>query len=408
LNPDSVQWLFSLEHLGMKFGLENMSKLLAELGNPHHAFASVHVAGTNGKGSVTAIVDTALTTAGYRSARYTSPHLERIEERFVIGGREVETRTLAVAASAVRAASARLLERGQFSGLPTFFEATTAAAFELFRQAAVQIAVVEVGLGGRLDSTNVVQPLVCAITTIAFDHQALLGDTLAEIAREKAGIIKPDVPVVIGRLPVEAEAVVAATAIECGAPVIRAHSHAHGVEGMTPKLRGAHQRDNAIVALGVLEALSARGFPVSADAARFAVENVEWPGRLEHGRVGSCDVLFDAAHNPAGARALADYLRTAGWGGATLIFGAMADKDIRGMLEELIPLSDRIICTTAGTARAAPAAAVAGIVRSIAGHPAVEVVPDPQAALDIGCRSSSRVVVAGSMFLIGPLRGILR
>jgi dihydrofolate synthase / folylpolyglutamate synthase len=408
LNADPVEWLFSLERLGMKFGLENISTLLAALGDPHQAFASVHIAGTNGKGSVTAILETALRKAGYRSGRYTSPHLERIEERFVINGREVGTPALVTAAGRIRDVTTNLIDRGALPALPTFFEATTAAAFELFRTARVEIAVVEVGLGGRLDSTNVLAPLVCAITTIAFDHQSLLGNTLEEIAAEKAGIIKPEVPVVVGRLPLEAEAVVAAVAASQHAPLVRAHSHAHGVDGMTPALRGVHQRDNAIVALSVLEVLGARGFPVSAAAARFAVEHVDWPGRLEHTRTEGCEVLFDAAHNPAGARALADYLRANRWTDATLVFGAMADKDIRGMLEELAPVMTRIICTTPDTPRAATAETVASIVQSMNGHPEVAVVPDPYAALQDACRSSGRVVVAGSMFLIGPLRGILR
>jgi dihydrofolate synthase/folylpolyglutamate synthase len=408
LTADPVQWLFSLEHLGIKFGLENISRLLGALGNPHQTFASVHVAGTNGKGSVTAIVDTALRHAGYRSARYTSPHLERIEERFVIDGQEVESAALADAAGAVRDATSRLIAEGALAGPPTFFEATTAAAFELFNRAGVDIAVVEVGLGGRLDSTNVIRPVVCAITTIAFDHQALLGQTLAEIAAEKAGIIKPGVPIVIGRLSAESEAVIKDTADERGATVIRAHDIELGVDAMTPKLRGAHQRDNAIVALAVLDTLGRAGFPVAPEAARFGVENVSWPGRLEQMRMGGCTVLFDAAHNPAGAESLAHYLRETTWSDATLVFGAMADKDIRGMLDQLVPVVTRVICTTPESPRAATAQAVAEIVATFENHPDVEVITEPRAALAAACRSSSRVVVAGSMFLIGPLRGILR
>jgi dihydrofolate synthase / folylpolyglutamate synthase len=408
LNGDPVRWLFSLEHLGMKFGLENITALLAELGNPQHAFASVHIGGTNGKGSVTAIVETALRRAGFRAARYTSPHLERVEERFVINGCEVETGQLATAAGRVRAATTRLLERERLAGLPTFFEATTAAAFELFRMHRVEIAVVEVGLGGRLDSTNVLEPLVCAITTIDFDHQLQLGDTLAAIAAEKAGIIKTNVPVVIGRLPIEAESVVAEVARQRQAPLVRAHRHDHGIERMSPKLPGAHQRDNAVVALCVLETLRERGFAVTPEQARFAVEHVEWPGRLEHIQTNGCEVVLDAAHNPAGTRALADYLRDLKWGDTTLVFGAMADKDIRGMLRELVPVAQRVICTTPATPRAASAQTIASIVQSIEGAPDPTIVPEPHAALKAAVESSSHVVVAGSMFLIGPLRGILR
>ncbi|HJR60080.1 MAG TPA: hypothetical protein VJ813_11795, partial [Vicinamibacterales bacterium] len=175
MNHDPLQWLFGLERLGMKFGLENMSRLMREMGNPHRRFPSVLIAGTNGKGSVTALVDAALGAAGYRSARYTSPHLIRLEERFVVGGREVRTPDLEAAVGRVRIAVEALLARGELSAPATFFECATAAAFELFGSSQVDIAVLEVGLGGRLDATNVVTPLVCAITTIDFDHEAQLG-----------------------------------------------------------------------------------------------------------------------------------------------------------------------------------------------------------------------------------------
>ena len=193
----SLEFLFSLERLGMKFGLENMTTICAALGHPERSFRSVIVAGTNGKGSVTAMLSAALAAAGLRSARYTSPHLERIEERFVIGERDVAAEDLASAAAA-RAADGRGDGRasGTLESLPTFFECATAIAFELFRRAAVEVAAVEVGLGGRLDATNVLTPMAAAITSIDFDHEALLGHTLAAIAGEKAGVIKPGIPVV--------------------------------------------------------------------------------------------------------------------------------------------------------------------------------------------------------------------
>jgi dihydrofolate synthase/folylpolyglutamate synthase len=408
LRIDPLPWLFGLERLGMKFGLENMSRLMAEMGDPHRRFPSVLIAGTNGKGSVTALVEAALGAAGFRSARYTSPHLIRLEERFVVGGREVSTPDLEAAVDRVRGAVEALLARGGLSAPATFFECTTAAAFELFAAAKVDIAVLEVGLGGRLDATNVVAPLVCAITTIDFDHEAQLGSTLEAIAREKAGIVKPGVPVVIGRLPAAAEAVVAAAANESAAPLIRAHEAARLPGGVRLALAGGHQRDNAIVAVAVLEALRGRGFAVGEPAVREALERVRWPARLEHVRREDTEILLDAAHNPAGARALAAYLRESGWTGATLVFGAMADKDARGMLVALADVTARIICTTAPTPRAEPAPALAAIARSVDGAGPVEVVDDPTAALARACAVSQRVVVAGSMFLVGPLRGILR
>jgi dihydrofolate synthase / folylpolyglutamate synthase len=405
LTPDSIAWLFSLERLGMKFGLENIAKLMAALGEPHHRFPSVLIAGTNGKGSVTAMVDEALRAGGFRSGRYTSPHLLRIEERFVIDGREIETPALEDAVHMVRRAVDGLLDRGELDAPATFFECATAAAFQLFASARVDIAVLEVGLGGRLDATNVVTPVVCAITTIDFDHQAQLGSTIRSIAAEKAGIIKPSVPVVIGRLPADAEEVIRTTAREAHAPVIDAHA-ARPFE-MELSLPGAHQRDNALVALAILRELKPRGFAIDDRLAARALATVRWPGRLERFRRGDSDVLLDAAHNPAGARALADYMRESGWTDATLVFGAMADKDARGMLDVLLPVASRIIFTTASTPRAERATTLASLVPATASK-TVEIIDDPAAALSHATATSRRVVVAGSMFLIGPLRGILR
>jgi dihydrofolate synthase / folylpolyglutamate synthase len=408
LTSDSLEWLFGLERLGMKFGLENMSKLMAELGHPHNRFPSVLIAGTNGKGSVTAMVDAAMRAAGFRSARYTSPHLLRLEERFVIDGREVDTAALEAAIRRVRGGVDALMKRGNLEAPATFFECTTAAAFELFASSALDLAVLEVGLGGRLDATNVVTPLVCAITTIDLDHQAQLGSTITSIAEEKAGIIKPNVPVVTGPLPPEADVVIERVARQAGSRVIRAKGTSSLADGIDLALAGAHQRDNAVVAVAVLQVLRDLGFAVGDSAVRHALTTVQWPGRLERFRRPGCDVLLDAAHNPAGARALAAYLADIGWTNVTLVFGAMSDKDIDGMLRALGPAASRIICTTAATARAARAADLAAIASGVAGTRAVDVIEDPALALADACSTSHRVVAAGSMFLIGPLRGILR
>ena len=193
----------------MKFGLANIAAVCAALGNPQDAFPSVIVAGTNGKGSVTAMVDAALRAGGHRSARYTSPHLQHIEERFTIDGTDVAPAVMDAAAGRVRQAVEALVESGELESLPTFFECTTAVAFDLFREARVDVAVLEVGLGGRLDSTNIVSPIAAAIVSIDFDHQAQLGNTLASIAFEKAGVIKGGIPVVCGPMPREALDVIA-------------------------------------------------------------------------------------------------------------------------------------------------------------------------------------------------------
>src|SRR5688500_608530 len=208
----------------MKFGLENIRALTAALDHPERSFRSVLVAGTNGKGSVTAMVSAALHAAGHRTARYTSPHLERIEERFAIGEQMVATGALREAAGAVQTAVERLVRDGVFEMPPTFFECTTAAAFELFKRTGVEIAVLEVGLGGRLDATNVVSPAASAITSIELDRQAQLGNTIEEVAREKAGIIKPGIPLVIGPVPEPATEVILMVARSQGAPVVRVGS----------------------------------------------------------------------------------------------------------------------------------------------------------------------------------------
>src|SRR5688572_24794412 len=336
----------------MKFGLENMRRLTAALGDPQEQFASVHIAGTNGKGSVTAMVDMGLRAAGYRSARYTSPHLERLEERFVIEGVETTRDALRDAIGDVRSAVERVsTQDATFS--PTFFECTTAAAFVLFARRGVEIAVLEVGLGGRLDATNVVRPLVTAITSIALDHQEFLGDTLSSIAAEKAGIIKPGVPVIVGELPEEADVVVRQEAARVAAPLHPApHTWRARFDGVRPALRGRHQLANIAVAVGVLDALANTGRSVGEDAIRSAIERVSWPARLEHIKGAGVEFLVDAAHNPAGAKALAAYLREIGWDDAALVFGAMGDKDVTGMLDALAPVVRTIVCTTAPTERA--------------------------------------------------------
>jgi dihydrofolate synthase/folylpolyglutamate synthase len=424
---DPLTFLFGLERLGMTFGLETMTRLCAALGHPERRFRSVLIAGTNGKGSVTAMVETALRAAGHRSARYTSPHLERLEERFVIDGREVTREALTAAVARVRDAVLELERTGRADATPTFFECATATAFELFADAGVDIAVLEVGLGGRLDATNVVAPIAAAITSIDFDHQALLGNTLEEIAREKAGVIKSSIPVVCGRLPAAALRVIEQVCDRQGARLIRADREvsiacramgdrsdadfttaAHALTGVALALRGRHQAANASVAVRLLEELGDLGIAVDARAIRAGLEQTAWPGRLERIDYRGTEILLDAAHNPGGAQALAAYLSEAGWTDATLVFGALRDKDVSGMLAPLSPLFDRIVCTTPVSPRALPAAETAEIAARHDPGRAAEIVPDPAAALERARALSKRVVVAGSIFLIGPLRGILR
>ncbi len=430
---DAVAYLFSLETLGIKLGLENIRRLTAALGAPHDAFQSAIVAGTNGKGSVAAMTAAALCAAGRRTGLYTSPHLTYLGERFVIDGRPATPDQLREAAEAVRAASEQLVKSGELGAPPTFFEATTAVAFEMFRRARVEVAVLEVGLGGRFDATNVVTPAVAAITSIDLDHTDLLGPTLEEIAREKAGIIKPGVPVVVGERKPGPRAVIEAASADRGALYIgafdgidldaRLDAGRAIIDLKTPRgtysgvrlaLAGRHQIDNAVVATRLLETLSDAGPRVTPDAIVAGLERVVWPARLESidaariARPGRT-VLLDAAHNPAGARALAAYLGEWHPGGVPIVFGAMRDKDARGMLQALAPHATRFHVTRAQTTRAMDPEPLAEAARREATEVPIDVHTNVRAALEaaIDRSASPTVLCAGSIFLVGEARAIL-
>jgi dihydrofolate synthase / folylpolyglutamate synthase len=401
---DALQYLFGLEQFGIKFGLENIAAIVERLGHPERAFESVHIAGTNGKGSVTAMVDAALRAAGHRSARYTSPHLVDLSERFVIGGRPVDQRDLANAVADVRTVIDGLRAAGVLTVQPTFFEVTTAVAFELFRRAGVDVAVLEVGLGGRLDATNVVGPpqlVATAITSIAFDHQLYLGSTLREIAFEKAGIIKAGVPVVVGPLDPEPMEAIERVARERGAPIVRATDA--DAAGLSIGLRGSHQAANAAIAIRLLEIVDRHGVPVPAEAIAEGLARPGWPGRLETRALGDGrELLMDAAHNPAGAAALASYLEGEG-AKRPLVFAAMRDKDVTGMFAALLPAVSRLVVTRASNARSADPDALAERARTLAPGLPVSIEPLISDALAEAWRHSPRIVVAGSIFLLGDV-----
>ena len=419
-----LAWLFGLEQFGIKLGLENISVLLDALGHPERAFRSVHVAGTNGKGSVTAIVDEALRAAGHRSARYTSPHLVDLSERFVVAGRPIDRESLTAAVEDVQRLVDRLRREGALDVQPTFFETTTAIAFELFRRAGVEIAVCEVGLGGRLDATNALLPLACAITSIGFDHQQYLGHTLRDIALEKAGILKPGVPAIVGRMSAEAFAGISGRARALGAPlldawegvdVVRLDSSNHSTRirlrtlerdygECTVGLAGDHQIDNAVIAVRLIETLRHR-VPVTPDAIRRGLTHVTWPGRLDLRRLpDGREALLDAAHNADGAAALAAFLTSKSSVKQPLVFAAMRDKDRAAMIRALMPAVARLIVTRASNPRSADPAELAAEARRIAPVDVpVEVQPVLSAALASGWRESPRITVAGSIFLLGDV-----
>lgn len=426
MNPEPFDFLFSLEKFGIKFGLDNIRALTTALGQPQAAFRSILVAGTNGKGSVTAMVDHALRATGLIVGRYTSPHLINLEERFAIDGKPVSTAELAGVINEMRALIDALMEQGTLEAPPTFFEVTTAIAFELFRRASVGVAVLEVGLGGRLDSTNVVDPVAVAITSIDFDHEQYLGSTLAAIAGEKAGVIRPGIPVIVGPLPPEAHRVVVSAAAAAGANLIEAAAGVHiestsedgrtSVHIQTPVrdygqltlgLRGAHQVPNALVAVRLLEQLE-RIAPIDRDAIRAGLRDVRWPGRLQMMEVpGGRRVLLDAAHNPAGASALATYLRREFPEPLPLVFGAMRDKDVTMMLKTLLPVVSQMIMTEPPNPRAHTATELAAIARTLSPALRVDVEPNPREALERAWAHAQVVCAAGSIFLIGDLLGTL-
>ena len=427
MSTDPLDFLFGLERLGMKFGLDNIAALCEALGHPERAFRSILVAGTNGKGSVTAMTHAALRVAGIRASRYTSPHLSDLSERFVIGDAPVDASLLESTVEHVLRRADELRATGGLTVQPTFFEVTTAAAFELFRRTGVEVAVVEVGLGGRFDATNVITPLAGAITTIDFDHQQHLGDTLGAIAFEKGGIIKPGMTVVMGELGAEAGAVIRQLAEERGATLVEATAgtrcDTEMIDGRarlsltTPAgsygpvllgLRGEHQVGNAVVAVRLLEVAAARGLPITRTAVEQGLASAVWPARLELLTVdGGRRVLLDAAHNPEGARALAAYLRRWHPERPPLVIGVMKDKNVSDIARTLLPVVSSVIATAAPTPRAIPAAELAKLLRA-RGADHVRAVEDPNQAIAQALDTADTICVAGSIFLAGAVRDRLR
>ena len=422
--------LFALEHFGIKLGLENITRLCEALGHPERSFTSLHVAGTNGKGSVTAMSHAALRAAGIHAGRYISPHLVDLAERYVVGDQMVDADTLSSVAGDVLALSDRLQADGTLTVTPTFFEVTTVMAFEIFRRAGVQAAVIEVGLGGRFDATNVISPVAGAITTIGFDHMAHLGTTLEAIAFEKAGIIKPGMRVVAGDLPAPAMEVVRRAARERGAQLIEAgrdvivdSAMEDGRARMTLRtpagsygpvhlaLRGAHQVANATVAVRLLEAARDAGLPITGPAIAHGLASAEWPARLELVPVGrDRHILIDAAHNIDGAEALAAYLKRWHPERPALVISVMKDKDVAEILKRLLPVTSAVYATLAPSPRATP---LDELVRLVTGlgpldrDGGVHAIANPMEALDQALSRHQVVCVAGSIFLAGAVRDAL-
>jgi dihydrofolate synthase / folylpolyglutamate synthase len=419
-DPSAETYLDARARLGIKFGLETMRALVGELGHPQRSFTALTVAGTNGKGSVAAYVDAVLRAGGLAVGRYTSPHLVRVHERITALGREIDGADLEEAVGAVRRAAEALVAAGTLRDHPTYFEALTAAAFEHFRRKGVQVAVLEVGLGGRLDATNVCDPVASAIVSLDFDHQVYLGTSLAAIAREKAGVLRAGRATVLGPMAREAREAIAAQAAAVGARLVDAEDGARlqdgagGVDMRTPlglyrglrPLPGAHQRTNLLVAVRLLEEARAAGVQVDLGGVADGVAATRWPGRLQH-VAGDPPVLLDGAHNAAGARALASHLR--GRGAVVLLFGAMADKDVEEMAGALFPLARSVVLTRVDMERAASPDELA----RRAGEHARDALREADIARAFDraralARPDATVVVAGSLYLVGSVAARLQ
>jgi dihydrofolate synthase/folylpolyglutamate synthase len=407
--PDSVRYLYSLgnEVLTAKLGLERITRLLEALGNPHRTCRWIHVAGTNGKGSTCAMIEAGLRAAGVRTGLYISPHLMEPTERIQMSGQPVSQEQFAHAFLKVHQTAERMLASGDLDMHPTYFETVTAMAFVLFAAAALDQVVLEVGLGGRLDATNVVTPELCVITPIDYDHQFFLGDTIQQIAAEKAGILKPGVPAVFAGQRPEAEAILRAhakapytlsrdwpiedLAMDARCSRFRLRAPDGAFEIVCP-LAGEHQVENARVAAIALAQLGVSPAGIS---------STHWPARLE--RVSERpEIIIDGAHNPAGTRALAAYIRRFYSGRRVwMVFGALRDKAVTEMTRILFPLTHRVILTAPANSRAMPpedfAAPGALITHSIA--EAIEQVRDA-APQDV-------VFIAGSLYLAGEARALL-
>jgi dihydrofolate synthase / folylpolyglutamate synthase len=430
----SVRYLLSLgrelaaptQAAAAKFDLENITVLAERLGNPQRAYPSAHIAGTNGKGSTAAFLESILRHAGLRTGLNTSPHLEKINERIRFDGVEITDQAFAESLTRIQFLIEKLLAAGKLRAHPTYFECVTAMAFEYFVREHVDFAIFEVGLGGRLDATNILSPAVTIITRIDFDHENFLGHSLAEIAIEKAGILKPGVPLVLAGQRPEAREVILARAKSVGCPVIepakifrvdRESIHNGSVRArvievdsgkaleIVPGLPGRFQFQNAMNAIAAARLLRGRGFPISDEAVTRGVSETVWPGRLERLQSGP-DVYLDGAHNPGAARELAHFLQQnfsarKVW----MIYAALRDKAVDEVTGLLFPHAAEVIFTAPNTSRAISAVQLA----EIAGHHAAHfsVFPDAERAFEQALAEAApddAIFITGSLYLVGQLR----
>ncbi len=409
-----------------KFDLRNITVLAAEQGSPHRAYPCVHIAGTNGKGSVAAMLASILRAAGLRSGLYTSPHLERINERIRVDGVEISDADFADTFTRLQTLVETLLASGRLAAHPTYFECLTAMAFDFFARREADCAVFEVGMGGRLDATNIVEPEVAVITQIDFDHENFLGHSIEEIAVEKAGIIKPSAWVVSAAGHPRARAVIARRCAETDARLAEVDaayrvedlrsadgcyratiSHAHSAKRieLSVPLPGRFQVRNAVTALAAARMLAERGFPTDDAAIARGIAEVRWPGRLERVQERPA-VYLDGTHNPAGARELLAFWEEHFAGRRIhLVYGAMRDKAVDEIAGLLFPRAATVTLTEPHQSRAISAEALAAMTRHLATN--VKVVPEPEDALERAIELAApddAVFATGSLYLAGDLR----
>jgi dihydrofolate synthase/folylpolyglutamate synthase len=422
--PDSVQFLYALgnEIKTAKFGLERIRTVLEALGNPQDRCRLVHVAGTNGKGSTCAMIESALRAAGHLTGMFISPHLSEPTERISIAGQPVSVEAFTDAFNRVHGTVEELLDRGAIDLHTSYFETVTAMAFLIYAEAQTTLVALETGLGGRLDATNVVRPELSVITPIDFDHEAYLGRSLEAIAGEKAGILKPQAPAVFSRQRPEAVHVLEQRAAELGIPVARATDWpvcdlvvtARGSQftlappapgglrlRLTCPLAGEHQVENTVTAAIALVQLG-----VPQPAIEQGIARTQWPGRLEHISEDP-EILIDGAHNPAGARALAAFLdRFYRSRRVRMIYGAMRDKAVEEVCGILFPHAEQVIATAPDQPRALHPQAI----RDLAQHPDLRVAPTLREAVELvrDATPQDAIVVTGSLYLVGEARTLLK
>jgi dihydrofolate synthase/folylpolyglutamate synthase len=428
---DSVQYLTSLGHetVAIKLGLEKVRLLLDRLGNPQNKFFKVQIAGTNGKGSTSAMLDAICRATKIRTALFTSPHLIDPTERIRINGEDISRDEFARLTAIVRDASSALIKKGDLTAPPSFFEHLTAIFLLAAAGAAVELAILETGLGGRLDATTATEAEVVGITSIALDHQEYLGPTLVGIAAEKAAIIRAGVSAVSAPQLPEATSVINERAMDAGVALRWADGDASAVtvepdgrlrvDFVTSKakyadvvlnLRGRHQLNNAATAIELAEMLEERGWPIEPDLIRTGLRSAQHSGRLEMW-TGAPPFLFDGAHNPAGAAALADYLREFVTAPITLVFGAMREKEFDQILAALCPLAQSVIFTEPNSPRAATVASLRDAAPADLDHERIVLAWDVPVALQTALNDTSNegvICVTGSLYLVGEAQSWLQ